>query len=129
MLSLLCIDYCMFDVTKSQWMQVLTIRQSAMLLVYAYPYLSDISAAMNALAELQGQPSVAEVAAQATAAVHVSACLQIPGKLQNPHVCSALAICLDTSLGSHQHVHCTLLLAGPVPDKHVMQICRWLHAV
>lgn len=66
------------------WLQVLTSQQCAMLLVYAYPYLSDISAAMNALAELEGQPSVAEVAAQATAALQASACLQIQGKLQYP---------------------------------------------
>lgn len=64
--------------------QVLTTWQCAVYLVWAFPYLSEMSAAMNALAELEGDPSVSQVAAQALADPLLAASVQPTGGFALP---------------------------------------------
>ena len=46
-------------------LQVLTTWQSCVYVIYVYPHFPDLVAAMNALAEAEGEPSFHDIAAQA----------------------------------------------------------------
>ena len=50
-----------------------------MYVIYAYPHFPDLVAAMNALADAEGQPSFQEIAAQADSDAEAATEVDVPG--------------------------------------------------
>lgn len=92
-------------------MQVLTTWQSCVYVIYVYPHFPDLVAAMNALAEAEGDPSFHDIAAQAASDAEAAAEVDVSGNtgLISPVlsfscvVPAFIACCLPTFVCVHVH--------------------------
>ena len=108
-------DTAEIEMADNVGLQVHSSQQCAAYLVYAYPHLADTVAATNALAEVEGEPSVADIAARVAAGMPPAVCLDVPGKSSKS---AAAALPLAANCTTH------LLKEGAFKDGIWICLCQ-----